>query len=219
MSYTLINARPSPYGRKVAIALIEKGLDYTVEYDRPWAEGTATPHYSPIEQLPILVTQQDGPVYDSPYILEWLEVRHPEPRLVPADADGRLETRKRQMLGERLLDFAGVLMFEANREHKSQPWIDRHERKVLGALAELDKVYAAGKPNELPVDLGDIAIVTTLDLFEFVVADGIVPDIAVLHWRGRYPALTALVERLNQRPSFASTMPEHMEFRMADAVS
>ncbi len=219
MSYTLINARPSPYGRKVAIALMEKALDYTVEYDRPWAEGTATPHYSPIEQLPILVTPQDGPVYDSPYILEWLEVRHPQPRLVPADADGRLETKKRQMLGERLLDFAGVLMFEANREQKSQPWIDRHERKVLGALAELEKVYAAGKPNDLAVDLGDIGVVTTLDLFEFVVTDGIVPDIAVLHWRGLFPALTSLVERLDQRPSFAATMPEHMEFRMADAVS
>lgn len=219
MSYTLINARPSPYGRKVGIALLEKGLEYTVEYDRPWHEGTATPHYSPIEQLPILITDRDGPIYDSPYILEWLEIRHPEPRLVPADADGHLETKKRQMLGERLLDFAGVLMFEANREHKSQPWIDRHERKVLGALAELDKVYTADKPNDLPVDLGDIAVVTTLDLFEFVVADGIVPDIAVLQWRGQFPALTALVERLDQRSSFKSTMPQHMEFRMADAVS
>ncbi|MES2494250.1 MAG: glutathione S-transferase N-terminal domain-containing protein [Pseudomonadota bacterium] len=219
MSYTLINARPSPYGRKIAIALREKGLDYTVEYDRPWSEGTATSHYSPIEQLPILVTERDGPVYDSPYILEWLEVRHPEPRLVPADDDGRLETKKRQMLGERLLDFAGVLMFEANREHKSQPWIDRHERKVLGALAELDKIYTAGKPNDLLVDLGDIAVVTTLDLLEFVVADAIVPDIAVMRWRGQYPALTALVDRLDQRPSFKATMPEHMEFRMADTVS
>ena len=219
MAYVLINARPSPYGRKVAIALLEKGLDYEVRYDRPWNEGTQTPHYSPIEQLPILLTEKEGPVYDSPYILEWLEVRHPSPALVPADADGRLETKRRQMLGERLLDFAGVLMFEANREHQSQPWIDRHTRKVRGALAELDQVYAAGKPNDLAVDLGDIAVVTTLDLLEFVVADGIIPDIEALQWRGQFPALTALVNRLDQRPSFAATMPEHMEFTMADTVA
>ena len=123
------------------------------------------------------------------------------------------------MLGERLLDFAGVLMFEANREHQSQPWIDRHTRNVRGALGELDRVYASGKPNDLAVDLGDIAVVTTLDLLEFVVADGIIPDIASLHWRGQFPALTALVERLDQRASFAATMPQHMEFNMADTVS
>jgi glutathione S-transferase len=219
MSYTLINARPSPYGRKVAIALREKGLDYEVEYDRPWNEGTRTPDFNPVEQLPILVTESGKPVYDSPYILEWLEVRHPEPALVPTDADGRLETKKRQMLGERLLDFAGVLMFEVNREHQSQPWIDRHARKVLGALGELERIYTDGRPGILPVDLGDIAVVTTLDLLEFVVADGIVPDIEVMHWRGIYPALTSLVEKLDQRPSFAATMPEHMEFRMSDTLA
>ncbi len=32
MPFTLINARPSPFGRKVAIALIEKGLEYNVQY-------------------------------------------------------------------------------------------------------------------------------------------------------------------------------------------
>ena len=119
----------------------------------------------------------------------------------------------------RLLDFAGVLMFEANREHQSQPWIDRHARKVLGALGELERIYANGRPGNLPVDLGDIAVVTTLDLLEFVVADGIAPDIEAMRWRGQYPGLTALVEKLDQRPSFAATMPEHMEFRMSDTVA
>lgn len=219
MVYTLINARPSPYGRKVAIALREKGLAYEVTYDRPWNEGTQTPHYNPIEQLPILITPQDGPVYDSPFILEWLELRHPAPPLVPAEVDARLETKKRQMLGERLLDFAGILMFEANREHKSQPWIDRHTRKVTGALGELERIYATGRANDLAVDLGDIAVVTTLDLLEFAVADGIVPEVPAFRWRGVFPALTARVEELDARPSFSATMPQHMEFRMADTVA
>ena len=73
MNYTLINARPSPYGRKVAIALIEKGISYDVQYDVPWASGTCTPEYSPLEQLPILVSADDERIYDSTYILDWLE--------------------------------------------------------------------------------------------------------------------------------------------------
>lgn len=219
MAFTLINARPSPYGRKVAISLLEKALPYEVQYDRPWNEGTCTPEYNPIEQLPILITEQGESVYDSPFILEWIETRYPDPPLLPADVDGRLEARKRQMLGERLLDFAGQLIFEAQREHQSQPWIDRHTRKVHGALAELERIYSGGKINSLPVDLGDIAVVTTLDLFEFVVADGIAPEIPAMRWRGIYPQLTRLVERLDERPSFARTMPQHMEFDLGATVA
>jgi len=219
MLFKLINARPSPYGRKVAIILEEKGLPYEVQYDRPWNEGTCTPQYNPLEQLPILVLESGETVYDSPYIVEWLETRYPAPALLPADVDGRLEARKRQMLGERLLDFAGILIFESNREHQSKPWYDRHAKKVLGALQELERIYSEGAPGKMPLDLGDIAVVTTLDLFEFVVSDGLSADIAEMRWRGRYPALTELVERLDQRPSFAKTIPQHMEFDLSETVA
>ena len=218
MSFKLINARPSPYGRKVAVVLEEKGLPYEVQYDKPWVAGTCTGDYNPLEQLPILITEQGEAVYDSPYIVEWLETRFPAPALLPADVDGRLEARKRQMLGERLLDFGGILMIESKREHPSGPWFDRHASKVIGALKELDRAYSAGIPGKLPLDLGDIAVVTTLDLFEFVVADGVAPDIAELRWRGIYPALTELVERLNRLPSFIKTVPEHMDIDLGEAV-
>lgn len=219
MTFTLINARPSPYGRKVAIALREKALEFEVQYDRPWNEGTCTPHYSPIEQLPILIAEDDVRIYDSPYILEWLETKFPQPPLLPRDDDARLEARKRQMLGERLLDFAGLLIFEANREHQSQPWIDRQTRKVYGALRELNRIYGEPRVSGPEIDLGDIAVVTTLDLLEFVVADGISPAIEAFEWRGIYHALTVLVDRLDQRPSFAETMPEHMEFDLGKSVA
>jgi glutathione S-transferase len=219
MAFTLINARPSPYGRKVAIALQEKGLEYEVVYDRPWNEGSCTPDYSPLEQLPILVSEEGEKIYDSPYILEWLETRFPQPPLLPEPVDARLEARKRQMLGERLLDFAGLVIFEAQRPLPSEPWIERQTRKIYGALAELERIYASGVRPGLEVDLGDIAVVTTLDLLEFVVADGISPDVEAFRWRGIHRALTALVEQLDQRASFASTMPQHMEFSLAETVA
>lgn len=218
MAFKLINARPSPYGRKVAIVLEEKGLPYEVQYDMPWVPGSCTGDYNPLEQLPILITEQGETVYDSPYIVEWLETRFPAPALLPTDIDGRLEARKRQMLGERLLDFSGVLMFETRREHPSQPWFERHASKVVRALRELDRVYGAAIPGKLALDLGDIAVVTTLDLLEFVVADGIASDIAEIRWRGIYPALTELSERLNRRPSFIKTVPQHMDMDMSGAV-
>lgn len=40
--YKLVNAGPSPYGRKVAVALHEKGLPFETIYDLPWTEATET---------------------------------------------------------------------------------------------------------------------------------------------------------------------------------
>ena len=53
--YQLINAGPSPYGRKVAVALHEKGIAFETVLDLPWAEAHATRVHSPLEQLPILL--------------------------------------------------------------------------------------------------------------------------------------------------------------------
>ena len=99
MAFTLINARPSTVGRNVAIVMREKGIGYDVQYDVPWGDQTCTPQYSPLEQLPILITGENEYIYDSAYILDWLEARFPEPALLPTDLDARLDARKRRMLG------------------------------------------------------------------------------------------------------------------------
>ena len=51
----LINNPPSPYGRKVVIALIEKGLPFEIVEDMPWGESTIASQYNPLEQVPILL--------------------------------------------------------------------------------------------------------------------------------------------------------------------
>ena len=86
--YKLINAAPSPYGRKVAVALLEKGLTFQTIYDVPWSDETCTPLYSPLEQLPILLGEAGEKIYASTYILDWLEARHPHPPLLPSGVDG-----------------------------------------------------------------------------------------------------------------------------------
>jgi glutathione S-transferase len=218
MAFTLINARPSPFGRKVAIALHEKALPFDVQYDVPWGEGTCTPQYSPLEQLPILITEAGEHIYDSVYILDWLEARFPEPALLPAGVDARLEAGKRRLLGERLMEVAQSLIFELQRAQPSQPWVDRQSRKVVGALAELERMHAQqGRASEA-LDLGDIAVATTLLGIEFAVASGLSPAVPVLAWRGSCPALAARVDALEQRPSFAATVPALMDVNLQAVV-
>lgn len=217
--YRLINARPSPFGRRVAIALIEKGVDFEVTYDVPWGPDTCTPEYSPFQQLPILVTPEGETLYESGFILEWLETKIPSPPLLPADPNQRLEARRRQMLGERLMDFAQALVFEYNRPEPSQHWIERQSRKVFGGVQALEKAYSeGGRVAGYPLDTGDIAAATTLLLFDFIAPAGLGPDLPEFRWRGAAPALTEAVERLDQRPSFAATRPQPMDVDLKATV-
>lgn len=219
MSFTLINARPSPFGRKVAIALIEKGIEYAVRYDMPWGSETCTPEFSPLEQLPILIDENGESIYDSTYILEWLESKFPTPPLLPKGVERRLAAKKRQLLGERLMEIAQNLIFEMHRPDPSTAWIERQTRKILGGLVEMERLHANHRADDDgSIDLGDIAIGTTLLLFEFAVAAGLSPAIDALRWRSRYTKLTQLVERLECRPSFVATVPRNMDVDLQATV-
>ena len=219
MPFTLINAGPSPFGRKVAIALIEKKLDYVIQYDLPWGDKTCTPQYSPFQQLPILIEENGNCVYDSTYILEWLERRYPQPALLPSGVDALLEAKLRQMLGERLLDISGSLAFEVIRENPSNAWVERQTRKVKGGLEKLDELIGTRLiADDQPVDLGDLAVATTLQVFESTVSFGHIRDLDVIRWRGRYPNLTHYMTGLEKRPSFAATPYKTMDVDLAATI-
>ena len=220
MSYTLINSRPSPYGRKVAIALLEKGLPFTVEYDEPWGEDSCTSSYSPLQQLPILVTSDNENVYDSAFILEWLEIVHPMPPLLPDQSDGRLRALRLKMLGERLMEVAQLLIFEKHRPDPSDAWVERQSKKIDGGLVEVERLLEDRYPHPTePIHLGHIALASTCLVWEFAVAELLSLDIPELRWRGRYPKLTWLIESLVQRPSFRATQPGMMEVDISAKMS
>ena len=94
----LISATPSPYARKVRIALAEKGLPFELITEVPWDSTTSTPRHNPLEKLPVLLLADGSSVYESSYILEYLELKYPQVRLLPDDIDERLTARKLEVL-------------------------------------------------------------------------------------------------------------------------
>ncbi len=73
------------------IALKEKNLPFELQTEVPWDGTTKTPQYNPLEKLPVLILD-DGKtaIYESSYIMDWLETKYPEPSLMPASVDGEL---------------------------------------------------------------------------------------------------------------------------------
>ena len=106
----LINARPSPFGRKVAIAMLEKGIPFEIQWDIPWHADTAVPAFNPLEQLPILVTPAGETVYESSYILEWLEHHFPQPSLLPVRPSESRSTSSRVWLASHRNSVGAPLM-------------------------------------------------------------------------------------------------------------
>lgn len=205
----LINSTPSAFGRKVAIALKEKRIPFEMVFDVPWNDRTIVPDFSPLQQLPILVTDAGENVYDSMYICEWLERKHPSPPLLPSDTDGILAVKRQQLLAERLMEVIVLVVFEEQRDHPSAAWMSRQRRKFEGGIAELsrlvgERVPAAGEP----ITYADIATAAALTWFDFMLKNGLFAQVSEARWRQRYPNLVAYVDALEARASFRETRPE-----------
>ena len=198
----LLSATPSPYARKVRIALAEKDVPFELVTEVPWDHTTATPQYNPLEKLPVLVFEDGSSVYESRYILEVIEAKWPTPALVPADTWLRLAARKVEVIADGICDACVLLFWERHRpaEQQSAEWIARQRRKVDGGLRELERL-ATGREWMVGDSFG-LAEIATGTVLRYL--DVRFPEHP---WRSLHPALVALSARLEARPSFATTVP------------
>lgn len=197
----LISATPSPYARKVRIALAEKGIAFELLTEVPWNDTTSTPKFNPLEKLPVLILEDGSSVYESNYILQYLELKYPTPPMLPADVDGILAARKLEVLCDGVCDALVLTFFERMRGDGASPeWTARQRRKIDGGVKEMARLV--GKGDWAVGDrfsLGDIAAGTLVGYMTVRFPE--------LPWRTQYPNLAALSDRLEQRPSFKNSVP------------
>ncbi|KAK5173809.1 uncharacterized protein LTR77_002490 [Saxophila tyrrhenica] len=205
--WTLISATPSPYARKIRIALIEKRLPFTLQTEVPWDSTTATPQHNPLEKLPVLLLNDDvgTAVYESHFIMEWLEAKYPEHSLLPDDLEGKLFAKKVEVLADGVCDALVLAFFEKMRGEglRSEAWMERQMRKADGGLRALATfVEQAGGGGFLigeRLTLADIAVGSALGWLSLRWPDH--------EWKTKHPKLNEYYERLEQRPTFDSTRP------------
>jgi|TARA_B110000305_G_scaffold58268_2_gene64528 glutathione S-transferase len=199
--FKLLSATPSPYARKVRIALAEKNLSFELVTEVPWDSTTSTPKYNPLEKLPVLILDDGTSLYESSYILQYLELKHPLPPLLPPDVDGVLRARKLEVLCDGVLDAVVLIFFERQRpDGGSNLWIRRQQRKIDGGVRAVARMV--GEREWCVGDsfsLGDVAVGTMVRYFDVRYPE--------LQCRTLYPNLADLSERLEQRPSFKASVP------------
>ena len=200
MSLTLISATPSPYARKVRITLLEKSIPFTLQTEVPWDSTTKTKLYNPLEKLPVLIPADGEPVYESSFILEWIEANYPKPPLFPASKTSELLAKQIQVIADGMCDACVLMFFEKQREHPSQEWTSRQRRKLEGGMKALSR-YVGDK--EFIVDdtfgLADIAAGAVLGYLKV--------RLESYDWQAEYPDLKRYMDGLERRKSFQETMP------------
>ena len=220
----LINAKPSPFGRKVVIALHEKGIPFEMQWDIPWHEDTCVGHWNPLQQLPILIADDGETVYESSYILEWLEVRFPSPALVPQTADARLAMGRFRVLAVGVMDAIVRINFELARpaQQHSGKWLSRHQRKISGGIQEIGRLidgrqFAVGDS----LSHADLEVGSVLGHLEFLIQE--IPALAAPllgggGWRSLHPCLSQYVAGLEARPSFCKATREMVKIDFQGVV-
>ena len=198
----LIASKTSPYARKVRIALAEKKIEYQMVESSGWEPGNPLHAWNPLGKLPVLVLDDGTHLYDSRVIVEYIDLVSPVSRLIPEPARQRIAVKKWEALADGVCDATSAIVIERRRPAnlQSDEWIARQRRKIDEGAAEFarelgERAFCNGEGYSL----ADIATGCALGYLDLRYAE--------LDWRGLYPNLARLADKLGKRASFADTLP------------
>lgn len=166
----LIGSLTSPYVRKVRIVLAEKKIDYDFEIESPWTEGSKVPDLNPLGKIPVLLLDDDTPLFDSRVIVEYIDSVTPNNKLFPSPNRERIEVKRWEALADGICDAAASAFLEGKRAKKEQSaaWIQRQREKIVRGLEFMseelgEKTYCMGTH----ISLADLAVGVSLGYLAF----------------------------------------------------
>ena len=197
----LRSAAPSPFGRKVQIALGVLGIDdVKVEPADTMDANDRVREQNPLGKIPVLIAEDGTAYYDSRVILEYLDDRSGGGKIIPRDTKRRFAALRLQALCDGIMDASILLVYEGRwrpPDRHEQKWLDHQAGKVARGLAVLEAAPppldpALGLPN-----VGQIALACALGYRDFRFGGS---------WRSDHPRLVAWLQSFAARvPAFAAT--------------
>lgn len=194
---------PSPYARKVRVAVHELALSDRVQE----IETTVAPHKpneafgqkNPLMKVPALETDEGMVLFNSPVICEYLDAKAGGNRLIPVHGDKHWKTLRRQALGDGIIDAAILRRYELAARPENLRWDDWLKGQQLKVDLGLDVAEREAGGWGKSFDIGDIAIACALEWLDFRFGDN--------DWRSRRPKLSAWLAQVAARPSMQKTRP------------
>jgi glutathione S-transferase len=200
----LIGSLASPYVRKVRVVMAEKKLDYAYELENVWTAETRIHESNPLGKVPCLIMEDGSAMFDSRVIVEYLDTLTPVGKLLPPNGRDRADVKVWEALADGVTDAAVLVRLERTlrpSEQQSAAWVERQMVKVHAGLHAMSTTLGEAnfcKGNHYT--LADVAVGCCLGWLSFRF-----PEIG---WRGDYPNLARLFDKLSERPSFKDTVPQ-----------
>ncbi|MEJ8572143.1 glutathione S-transferase family protein [Microbaculum marinum] len=196
----LRSAGPSPFGRKVKIALGILELDDRVQM-KPADSNTPDEELlsqNPLGKIPTLVLEDGTTLFDSRVIIEYLDDLAGGGKIIPT-GPARFAALRLQALADGMMDASLLQVYERRfrtEEMVYQPWLDRQAAKVTRTLASLEpEPPMMGKPPHV----GHIALACALGYLDLRFEG---------RWRDGHPKLVGWLDAFAATvPAFAETNP------------
>jgi glutathione S-transferase len=200
----LRSAAPSPFGRKVQIALSVLGIeDVKLEPADTMDPRDTVRAQNPLGKIPVLILEDGTTFYDSRVILEYLDYRAGGGKIIPREGDQRFAALRLQALCDGILDASILQVYEGRwrpAEKHEQKWLYHQAGKVARALNMLETAPPALPASPQLPHVGHIALACVLGYRDFRFNGS---------WRGEHPRLVAWLESFAARvPAFAMTTPK-----------
>jgi glutathione S-transferase len=195
----LRSSPPSPFGRKIKLAIGILGFDNEVSIEKadPTDANDSLRKQNPLGKIPALIIEDGTVLYDSPVILEYLDHRAGEDKIIPSEPHARFAALTLQALCDGILD-AGILLVYEGRwrppEMAVAKWLDHQRGKVQRGL---DVLEAAPPPLDAIPNVGQITLACALG-YQDLRFEG--------KWRAQYPKLVKWLDDFAARvPAFEAT--------------
>ena len=189
----------SPYARKVLVFAHEAGLadriDVIHHETSPVQRNEDVFALNPLGKVPVLTCDDQSVLFDSSVICEYLDGLHDGRKLVPSQPSLRFRALCNQALAMGLADAAIAVRWESKRRPEALRWpplLEGHLQKVIAACDYLEAHIA----DDGHVDIGDIALATTLSWIEFR---------GIHDFQTKRPRLSAWYQQFCERPSMVAT--------------
>jgi glutathione S-transferase len=198
----LLSATPSPFARKARVVLLEKNIPFELKTINPWNMNADIERFNPLGKIPVLITANNETIYDSKFIIEWIEHNYPDPAVFPTDAKTKFKAQQIQVIADGICEAVILLFFENIRPdpQQSKPWSERQIKKISNGLQALEQQISN---DEFCVDntfgIADISVVSAVDYLSL--------RFKTYEWRNKFTRISKFVARQSARQSFIETMP------------
>ena len=193
----------SPFVRKAAVFLREKGIDFELQ---PTGIPNPSPEFcaaSPFKKMPAMV-DGDYSLCDSSAIIHYVEAKHPEPALIPAEPRARGKVIWFEEFADTIFFACGAKMF-FNRivaprfmgREGDESIAEAAQRNELPPILDYIESVAPGGEGYLVGDRFTLADIAVAGIFANLAHLDIKVD------RNRHPKSAEYVRRILSRPSFA----------------